>query len=69
MTELAVIAGAVGGYVLYRKWRAAREYNRRLSIKRAEAVCNYLIRKGINKERLRPAGYGSDHPLYSNSNH
>ena len=30
MTELIAIAGAVGGYVLYRKWKTAREYNRRL---------------------------------------
>ena len=34
-----------------------------LSQKRAESVMNYLIKKGIKKERLTAKGYGPDKPL------
>ena len=53
MTELVVIAGAVGGYVLYRKWKAAREYNRRLEPKippsreEIEGVADFLRERSI----------------------
>jgi len=33
-------------------------YNLRLSKKRAQSCYNYLIEKGINKERITPVGYG-----------
>ena len=38
-------------------------FNVRLSEKRAETVCNYLISKGIEKERLTPVGYGKQKPV------
>ena len=38
-------------------------FNVRLSEKRAEAVCNYLISKGIERERLTPVGYGKQKPV------
>jgi outer membrane protein OmpA-like peptidoglycan-associated protein len=41
--------------------------NRTLSQKRAEAAMNYLISKGINKNRLKHKGYGSSRPVDSNS--
>jgi OOP family OmpA-OmpF porin len=34
------------------------EYNRILSEKRARTVKNYFVRKGVEKERLLPVGYG-----------
>ena len=33
MLDLVAVVGIVGGYVLYRKWKAAREYNQRLEPK------------------------------------
>ncbi len=35
------------------------DYNQKLSERRAEAVLNYLIKKGIDPKRLRSKGYGS----------
>ena len=43
-----------------------KEYNQRLSVKRANSVVNYLINRGINPDRLEAVGYGKDHPLASN---
>ncbi|NJK87012.1 MAG: OmpA family protein [Bacteroidales bacterium] len=38
--------------------RASDEYNLELSKKRAQSVVNYLIEKGIARDRLVPKGYG-----------
>jgi outer membrane protein OmpA-like peptidoglycan-associated protein len=40
--------------------------NRMLSLKRAEAVVQYLIEKGIDTNRLSAKGFGSERPLVSN---
>ncbi len=40
--------------------------NERLSAKRAEAIANYLITKGIDKERLLFKGVGDQYPIASN---
>jgi len=45
--------------------RASTSYNLGLSNKRAAATMNYLIKKGINKKRLRSKGYGESEPLIS----
>lgn len=37
--------------------------NRTLSEKRAQSCVNYLIKAGIDKERLTPVGYGEDRPV------
>jgi OmpA-OmpF porin, OOP family len=42
-------------------------YNKVLSLKRAEAVCQYLINKGIDKSRVIPKGYGSNMALGPNN--
>lgn len=42
-------------------------YNQRLSLKRAEAVRNYLIAKGINANRITAVGYGKSKPVADNS--
>ncbi len=42
------------------------EYNLKLSRKRADAVANYLIKKGIKKEKIKTIGYGESKPLFSN---
>jgi peptidoglycan-associated lipoprotein len=38
------------------------EYNNKLSFQRAESVVNYLISRGIAKDRLQTAGYGKTQP-------
>ena len=37
--------------------------NQELALKRAQSVVNYLIKKGIEKERLTPVGYGEERPV------
>jgi outer membrane protein OmpA-like peptidoglycan-associated protein len=42
--------------------------NMNLSLKRAESVLLYLIKKGVNKDRLKAQGYGDTQPVASNDN-
>ncbi len=44
----------------------ARDYNMELSQRRAEAVRDYFIEKGIAPDRLVAKGYGPDKPKYDN---
>jgi outer membrane protein OmpA-like peptidoglycan-associated protein len=46
--------------------RGSRRYNRRLSRRRARAVRRYLIRKGIDSDRLVSKGYGEAKPIATN---
>lgn len=39
------------------------EFNQELSQKRAQSCCDYLIKHGIEKERLTPMGYGEQKPV------
>jgi outer membrane protein OmpA-like peptidoglycan-associated protein/tetratricopeptide (TPR) repeat protein len=41
-------------------------YNKGLSLKRARSVVDYLIRNGIDVNRLAAIGYGEERPLVSN---
>jgi outer membrane protein OmpA-like peptidoglycan-associated protein len=41
-------------------------FNRKLSLDRAQAVADFLIANGIDAERLLVQGFGSDNPLSSN---
>jgi outer membrane protein OmpA-like peptidoglycan-associated protein len=43
-----------------------KRYNQVLSENRAKAVCDYLIGKGIVKERLKYKGYGDTKPMVPN---
>lgn len=43
------------------------EYNDGLSLRRAEAVRNYLVGKGIAAERLNIKGYGESQPVADNA--
>jgi OOP family OmpA-OmpF porin len=47
--------------------RGAAEYNRKLSEKRAQAVMEYLLKKGISSARLTAAGYGFSRPVATNT--
>jgi outer membrane protein OmpA-like peptidoglycan-associated protein len=42
--------------------RGKEDYNKELSQKRAQSVIDFLISKGINKERLIATGYGESKP-------
>ena len=39
------------------------EFNNELSQKRAQSCCDYLIKHGIERERLTPVGYGKTKPV------
>jgi len=43
-----------------------KDYNKYLSLKRAQAVKDYLTKKGINTRRIKTVGYGKSKPLASN---
>jgi peptidoglycan-associated lipoprotein len=43
--------------------RADDKYNQKLSEKRAEAAVKYLVKHGIDENRLTAAGYGKSRPL------
>ncbi len=43
------------------------EVNRKISQRRADAVANYLKRKGISLRRVYTRGYGEEFPIASNS--
>ena len=44
----------------------ADEYNLDLSLRRAKAVMNYLVSKGIDPKRVSTEGYGESRPVASN---
>ena len=46
--------------------QGTKEYNKRLSMKRAKAVVDYLITNGISSQRLQYDGFGYDKPLGDN---
>jgi outer membrane protein OmpA-like peptidoglycan-associated protein len=41
-------------------------YNKKLSQQRANAVKNYLVKKGVDPRRVQSIGYGEESPLASN---
>lgn len=46
--------------------KGSADYNKKLSERRAKAVVDYLVAKGVSPERLGYAGYGMGRPLVSN---
>lgn len=43
-----------------------KDYNQQLSLRRAQAVKDYLTKKGVDSRRIKPVGYGKSRPLASN---
>jgi outer membrane protein OmpA-like peptidoglycan-associated protein len=43
-----------------------RAFNKRLSQRRAEAVLNYLVSKGLSPARLKAIGFGEENPIADN---
>lgn len=48
-------------------WIAPEAYNMSLSVRRAEAVFNYLASKGIAREKMTTMGYGENRPISNNN--
>jgi len=44
------------------------EYNLKLSLQRAQSVHNYLVKEGVNPNRITVAGKGFREPMVPNSN-
>ena len=63
MKENAAVKIEIGGHT---DNTGSAGYNRQLSEKRARAVFDYLVEKGIDARRLTPKGYGPDQPRASN---
>ncbi len=59
------IAGHINGPNMPAVSIDSKEY--KLSLQRAETVCNYLAEKGISKERFISKGYGNWEMLYPNA--
>jgi len=57
LNQHPTVAIAIGSHT---DSRASSDYNRDLSDKRAKATMNYLIKKGIDPNRLTAQGYGED---------
>ncbi len=43
-----------------------KEYNQKLSERRADAVTEYMIKQGISPERLKSTGFGEEKPIADN---
>ena len=46
----------------------SQKINKQLSAKRASAIFDYLVSKGVNADRILTIGYGSEKPIADNSN-
>lgn len=55
----------IGGHA---NLRPRMSYAKDLSLERAKSVVNYLVKKGIDKERLEYVGYGKTKPLIKSNN-
>ena len=48
-------------------WIAPEKYNISLSVRRAEAVVNHLVAKGIDRQKMTTMGYGESRPISTNN--
>lgn len=46
--------------------KGSQQYNNSLSQKRSEEVVNWLVSKGISRDRVSAKGFGESKPLASN---
>jgi outer membrane protein OmpA-like peptidoglycan-associated protein len=64
LKELGFVSGTVTGYS---DSSGAEDYNRRLSLRRAETVAGYLEDRGVAPGRLQVRGMGESDPIADNS--
>lgn len=62
--DLGYTRADVAGYT---DSRGAEAYNQQLSLRRAQAVVDYLASKGVNADKLHAVGYGEAQPVADNS--
>ena len=48
--------------------QGAEEYNQQLSQRRADAVAEAIVQRGVDAQRVRAKGYGEEFPVASNNN-
>ncbi|MBR5660199.1 MAG: OmpA family protein [Bacteroidales bacterium] len=63
LNEFPTVKGVIEGHT---DSRGTEEYNQGLSERRAKAVYDYLVNKGINKFRLTWKGFGESRPVATN---
>jgi outer membrane protein OmpA-like peptidoglycan-associated protein len=63
MQQNSALSVEIGGHT---DAYGTKEVNMRLSKRRAEAVKDYLVKKGIDARRITAVGYGKSRPLASN---
>jgi outer membrane protein OmpA-like peptidoglycan-associated protein len=63
MTELPTLKIEISGHT---DSKGSTDYNKKLSERRAKAVVDYLIAKGVAPERFTHKGFGMERPLVSN---
>lgn len=63
LNEFPTVKGVIEGHT---DSRGSEEYNQGLSERRAKAVYDYLVEKGINKFRLTYKGFGESRPVATN---
>lgn len=66
-TKLSALPEATLKIIGHTDNQASHEYNQQLSEKRATAVRDYLVSKGVPAERLSVQGASYDHPVASNA--
>ena len=65
MQKVPVLRIKIAGHT---DWDGSPSYNQKLSEKRAQAVKEFLVKKGIDKSRIEVEGKGELQPLYDNEN-
>jgi outer membrane protein OmpA-like peptidoglycan-associated protein len=63
LVQLHFIAGEAHGYT---DNTGTSEYNHKLSLRRAQAVVDYLKSKGVDESRVQVIGHGEEDPIASN---
>jgi outer membrane protein OmpA-like peptidoglycan-associated protein len=63
MTELPTLKIEISGHT---DSKGSADYNKKLSERRAKAVVDYLIAKGVAPDRFTYKGFGMERPLVSN---
>jgi outer membrane protein OmpA-like peptidoglycan-associated protein len=64
MNETPDLSVEIAGYT---DNKGNEKTNKKLSLDRAQAVVNYLVKRGIEAKRMVAKGYGSEQPIVSNT--